>query len=111
MHQRVDSPRSGTRRARERTAAARPDPRATLAELELGARARVVQTRGAGGSGDLSLRLMEMGFVPGTVVTLIKRAPLGYPLELRVRGSHVSLRRAEARLVEVEMLERPGASA
>ncbi len=78
----------------------------TLAELALGGRARVRRVRAAvdGDAGDLSLRLMEMGFVPGTLVTLVKRAPLGDPLELRVRGGHVSLRRAEARLVEVELL-------
>jgi len=42
------------------------------------------------------LRLLEMGFVPGTMVTLVKRAPFGDPLEFQVRGCHVSLRAAEA---------------
>ena len=42
------------------------------------------------------LRLLEMGFVPGTLVTMVKRAPLGDPLEFQVRGCHVSLRMAEA---------------
>ena len=51
------------------------------------------------GDDSLTVRLMEMGFVPGTVVTLLKRAPFGDPLEFRVRGSHVSLGRAEARRV------------
>lgn len=69
----------------------------TLADLELGARARVQAVLGGGG---LALRLLEMGFVPGTVVTLVKRAPFGDPLELRVRGAHVSLRRAEAARIE-----------
>lgn len=69
----------------------------TLAQLELGARARVTAVAGAGA---LALRLLEMGFVPGAVVTLVKRAPFGDPLELQVRGCHISLRRAEAARIE-----------
>jgi Fe2+ transport system protein FeoA len=72
-------------------------PGFTLAQLDLGARARVLAVAG---TGPLGLRLLEMGFVPGTVVSLVKRAPFGDPLELRVRGCHVSLRRAEAALIE-----------
>ena len=53
------------------------------------------------GGGALTLRLLEMGLVPGTKVSVIKRAPLGDPLELRVRGYHLSLRRAEATRVGV----------
>ena len=69
----------------------------SLAQLELGARARVTAVAG---TGPLALRLLEMGFVPGTVVTLVKRAPFGDPLELQVRGCHISLRRAEAARIE-----------
>lgn len=54
------------------------------------------------GEGPMSVRLLEMGFVPGTRVHLVKIAPLGDPLELRVRGYHVSLRRAEASKVLVK---------
>jgi len=72
-----------------------------LDQLDLRERARV---RGVDGRGAMSVRLLEMGFVPGAEVTLIKRAPLGDPLELRLRGYHVSLRRAEARLVRVDPL-------
>lgn len=71
----------------------------TLADLQLGARARVTAVHGAGG---LALRLLEMGFVPGTPVALIKKAPFGDPLEFQVRGCHVSLRRAEASQIEAE---------
>jgi Fe2+ transport system protein FeoA len=42
-----------------------------------------------------------MGFVPGTRVRLVKAAPLGDPLELQVRGYHVSLRLEEARRIRV----------
>jgi Fe2+ transport system protein FeoA len=46
--------------------------------------------------------LMEMGLMPGTSVEFIKRAPLGDPIELRVRRYHLSIRNAEARAILVE---------
>lgn len=46
-------------------------------------------------------RLMELGLVPGTPIELIRRAPLGDPIELAVRGVHLSLRRTEASLIHV----------
>ncbi len=46
-------------------------------------------------------RLLEMGLVPGTGVRLVRRAPLGDPLELRVRGYHLSLRSTQAAMVSV----------
>ena len=57
--------------------------------------------RAVEGSGPMFVRLLEMGFVPGVRVEVIKRAPLGDPIELRVHGYHVSLRRAEARHIQV----------
>ncbi|MCB9565758.1 MAG: ferrous iron transport protein A [Myxococcales bacterium] len=71
----------------------------SLATLELGVAARVARVAGVDA---LRLRLLEMGFVPGTQVRVIKRAPFGDPLELEVRGGHVSLRAAEAARIEVE---------
>jgi Fe2+ transport system protein FeoA len=44
-----------------------------------------------------------MGFVPGVKVELVKRAPLGDPLELCIHGYHVSLRKDEARRVQLEV--------
>lgn len=70
----------------------------TLDLLGLGRKAEVVGVEGPGG---MAIRLLEMGFVPGTRVELVKVAPLGDPLELRVRGYHLSLRRAEAAYVRV----------
>ena len=55
------------------------------------------------GGGALAIRLMEMGLTPGTRVVLIKRAPLGDPLEIRVRDYHVSLRKRDAARVSVEV--------
>lgn len=49
----------------------------------------------------IARRLMELGLVPGTSVLLIRRAPLGDPLELAARGMHLSLRRSEACLIHV----------
>ena len=46
-------------------------------------------------------RLMELGLVPGTDIEMIRRAPLGDPLEVRVRGVHLSLRRTQARRIHV----------
>ncbi|HFE47352.1 MAG TPA: ferrous iron transport protein A [Nannocystis exedens] len=70
----------------------------TLASLEIGADAQVVDVTGAD---SLRLRLIEMGFVPGTTVRVVKRAPFGDPLELRLRGGHISLRAAEAARISI----------
>lgn len=48
-------------------------------------------------------RLMEMGILPGSEITLLKWAPLGDPAECRIRGYRLSLRRAEAALITVEL--------
>jgi ferrous iron transport protein A len=47
-------------------------------------------------------RMMELGMVPGTSIQIVRRAPLGDPIELSVRGVHLSLRRSDASLVHVE---------
>ncbi|RMG98617.1 MAG: ferrous iron transport protein A [Deltaproteobacteria bacterium] len=77
---------------------------ATLADLPAGTLARIVGTTGAS---DLQVRLWEMGLTPGTAVRVLKRAPLGDPLELVVRGYHLSLRAKEARGVAVAPLGEP----
>jgi ferrous iron transport protein A len=46
-------------------------------------------------------RLRELGLVPGTKVRLVRRAPLGDPLEIAVRGSRLAIRRTEARHIQV----------
>lgn len=71
----------------------------SLATLQVGDGARVVAVDGAGA---IAVRLLEMGFVPGSVVSVVKAAPFGDPLELCLRGYHVSLRKAEAAQVQVE---------
>lgn len=72
-----------------------------LAELAVGARARVCAIQGGD---ELSLRLLEMGLTPGVEVAVIGTAPLGDPLELELRGYRLSVRRSEAARVEVAAL-------
>ena len=49
----------------------------------------------------IARRLMELGLVPGTEVEMVRTAPLGDPLEVTVRGIHLSLRRSEANHIHV----------
>jgi len=69
-----------------------------LSELAVGSVAVVVEVRGRG---SFRRRLMELGILPGTRVQVVGVAPLGDPLELLVRGSSLSIRRAEAVGIEV----------
>ena len=71
----------------------------TLSELAAGDRGRVTRV---GGDADAARRLMEMGLMRGTTIEVIRRAPLGDPLEVRVRGFMLTLRRTEAEHIEVE---------
>ena len=84
-----------------------PSPR-SLAELPL---AEVATVEHVGGERSFRRRLMELGLVPGTRVELKAVAPLGDPLELLVRGSSLSIRRAEAALVCVTPGVKVGAPA
>jgi ferrous iron transport protein A len=70
-----------------------------LDELPPGARGTV---RSVGGPAGLRQRLLEMGLTEGTSVEVIRRAPLGDPLEIRVRGYFLSIRRHDAHDVQVE---------
>ena len=55
-----------------------------------------------GGDGALRCRLLDMGLIPRTQVTLQKTAPMGDPIEIRVRGYELTLRVEEAKKIEVE---------
>jgi ferrous iron transport protein A len=59
-----------------------------------------VDTSGTGG-----LRLMEMGIIPGASLHVVKSAPLGDPIQISLRGSHLAVRRAEARAIHVMLCE------
>lgn len=56
-----------------------------------------------GEEGRESLRLMEMGLLPGTQIRFVRRAPLGGPLEVEMRGFHLSLRAKEAERIRVAL--------
>ena len=71
----------------------------TLDKLAVGSSA-VIKT--VGGSGALRCRLLDMGLIPHTRVTLQKIAPLGDPIEIRVRGYELTLRLEDARKIELE---------
>lgn len=70
----------------------------TLAELQVGERAIVEMIAGLD---EVAIRLLEMGLTPGVEVTLVGAAPWGDPLELELRGYHLSIRKVEASRVEV----------
>jgi ferrous iron transport protein A len=71
-----------------------------LSELAVGASAVV---RDFPKSGSAFVRLREMGLLTGTKITLIRTAPMGDPLEIKVRGYHLTLRKTEAEHVIVEL--------
>lgn len=71
----------------------------SLAGLPFGVTARVLSVAGLG---TVARRLMEMGLVPGAPVTVVKAAPFGDPIQVRVRGYHLALRRAEASSIIVD---------
>lgn len=72
-----------------------------LDRLEIGARARVEEVSG---QPEVRRRLLEMGLCTGVEVEILRRAPFGGPVELRVRGYLLSLRADQARLVQVAVL-------
>lgn len=74
-------------------------PSIKLCDLPVGASATV---REFPKNGAAFLRLREMGLLAGTRVTLIRTAPLGDPIEIKVRGYHLTLRKTEAEHVLVE---------
>lgn len=71
----------------------------TLKSVKVGASAKVVKLHGEGA---IRRRIMDMGITRGVVITVRKVAPLGDPIEVTVRGYELSLRKADAEMVEVE---------
>lgn len=70
----------------------------TLDRLEPGERGIVARLDGSPGA---VRRLMELGIVPGTEIEVVRRAPLGDPIELKLRRVHLALRREEAANIHV----------
>jgi ferrous iron transport protein A len=75
-----------------------PTANCALNQLGIGCRGCVVSV---GGDPELRRRLLEMGFCNGASIEVIRRAPLGDPIEFRLRGYHLSLRDEQARFVQI----------
>ncbi len=71
----------------------------SLSQLPVGATATL---RDFPKAGTAFLRLREMGLLAGTTLTLVRTAPLGDPIEIKVRGYHLTLRKSEADHILVE---------
>ncbi len=70
----------------------------TLKQTKVGSSARVVKLHGEGA---VKRRIMDMGITKGTEIYVRKVAPLGDPIEVTVRGYELSLRKADAEMIEV----------
>ena len=71
----------------------------TLRDVPIGGTARVVKLTG---EGQVKRHIMDMGITKGVDITVRKVAPLGDPMELNVRGYELSVRKADAAMIEVE---------
>jgi ferrous iron transport protein A len=80
--------------------------RAPLADLTPGTRARVEAVRSPTGSAATAVRLRDLGFTPGRVVEVVRRAPLGDPVVYRLEEYELCLRRAQARYIHTEVIDR-----
>lgn len=71
----------------------------TLKDVNIGASVKVVKLHGEGA---IKRRIMDMGITKGVVVRVKRVAPLGDPIEITVRGYELSLRKDDAKMVEIE---------
>ncbi|HDH09598.1 MAG: ferrous iron transport protein A [Anaerolineae bacterium] len=72
----------------------------TLNQLKPGERATIVKV---GGQGPVRRRILDMGVVKGAEIEVVRVAPLGDPVEVLIKGYHLSLRKSEAQQVQVEV--------
>ncbi|MBO8462896.1 MAG: ferrous iron transport protein A [Firmicutes bacterium] len=72
---------------------------ATLRDVKCGETVKVLKIHGQGA---IKRRIMDMGITKGTEVLVRKVAPLGDPIEVNVRGYELSLRKADAEMIEVQ---------
>ncbi len=71
----------------------------TLKDAKIGEKVTVLKLHG---EGPLKRRIMDMGITKGITVAIRKTAPLGDPIEITVRGYELSLRKADAAMIEVQ---------
>lgn len=70
----------------------------TLGEVTVGKTVKIIKV---GGEGQLRLRLLDMGLIPRTMVTVQKVAPMGDPIEIHLRGYELTIRKEDAACIEV----------
>lgn len=73
-----------------------------LSEMKIGSRGKIIKV---GGEGALRDRFLDMGLTPKTIVKVIKKAPLGDPIEITLRSYELTLRMADAEKIEVEEIK------
>lgn len=79
------------------------DHRWTLKDLKPGERAMIAEVRA---QGFLRRRILEIGLVPGRELEMIRYAPLGNPIEIKINGCYISLRQQEAQSIVLTLSER-----
>lgn len=76
----------------------------TISDLKIGESGKITTV---GGEGALRQHFLDMGMIPGVTVTLMKYAPMGDPLELKIFDYELTLRKADAAKIQVELVENP----
>lgn len=71
----------------------------TLDKLKIGKKAIVRKVQGMG---DLRIRLLDMGIIPNTLLKITRKAPLGDPIQISLRGYELTLRGEDAKMIQVE---------
>lgn len=74
----------------------------TIDDLKIGQSGMIKEV---GGEGPLRLRFLDMGLIPGTKVTLQKIAPMGDPIQIRIRGYELTIRREDAQKITLKETE------
>lgn len=70
-----------------------------LHELADKQKAKILAVRG---TSDIKMRLIDMGVVKGATIEVVRKAPLGDPIEIKIKNFYLSLRKSEAQMIEVE---------
>ncbi len=76
----------------------------TLQELEIGKSASILSV---GGEGALRQHFLDMGLIPGAEVTMVKLAPMGDPMQLKIHGYELTIRIADAKKIQIKPIDTP----
>ena len=76
----------------------------TISDLKIGESGKITEV---GGEGALRQHFLDMGMIPGVTVTLMKYAPMGDPLELKIFDYELTLRKADAAKIQIELIDNP----